>query len=428
MKDETSLFIRVLGIFWLVSAVAALDFDPWLQHPSAQVLALPSRRPLIILMLITAALGALAAIAPSWLSSARRRFLFWIGGTTTFALVFLGTPSVRPIVHFVAVLLAVIATLLLTVITLRIWPRSGAGTGANIATAAVAFVVILLVGEAVFTLLPRSHAVGYTLAARLWYERYWRHANALGYRDREHFDTSATKIFVLGDSFVSGLGITDPRNRFSDRLQDRLGPKCRVYNLGWNGADTREEYRRLMAHPLKPDVVILVYYLNDIEVAAGVAGRRVPRFHPYGNVPARVARIIRRSYLLDFAYWQVPQQDLAGYQGTLESMFGDPTVLAVHLEDLHRIVEYCRGKQIDLVAVAFPHLTRPAETAPLLQPVVESLRASHVPVIEVAPLIAGRDPSLFYVNRNDAHPNERMNGLLADAVADVLSKRLPRRN
>lgn len=428
MKDEASFFIRLLGVLWLASAVAALDFDPWLLHPSTVVLTLPSRRPLIILMLITAALGALALVAPVSLQSARRRFLLWVGGATTFSLVFLATPFGRPTVHFVAVLLALGSTLLVTAIWLRIWPEGSGDAFANLATAAVAFVAILLAGEAVFTLMPRSHAVGYTLAARLWYERYWNLGNALGYRDREHVDTSAKKIFVLGDSFVSGLGLPDPGKRLSNLLQDRMGSTSRVYNLGWNGADTREEYRHLLAHPLKPDVVVLVYYLNDIEVAANVAGRRVPHFHPYGNVPPWLARIIRQSYLLDFAYWQVPQPDLAGYQGTLESMYGDPAILALHLADLQRIVEYCRSKGIDLVVVAFPHLTRPAETALLLRPVVESLRASQVPVIEVAPLIAGRDPSLFYVNRNDAHPNERMNALLTDAVADMLSRRPPHQN
>jgi hypothetical protein len=44
-------------------------------------------------------------------------------------------------------------------------------------------------------------------------------------------------------------------------------------------------------------------------------------------------------------------------------------------------------------------------------------------VVGVAPLIAGRDPRLFYVNRNDAHPNARMNALLTEAVAKVLTQR-----
>lgn len=426
MKNGTSSLIRALGVLWLASAITAVDFDPWLLHPQTVVLPLPSRRSLAALALVTATLGAAGLMVPGWLQAAGGRVLVWVGGATTIALVFLGTPFVRPTVHFVAAVLALASTLLVTLIWLRLRPEGTVtGRGADVGTAALALVLVLLAGEAVFTLTPRSHAVGYTLAARLWFERYWHKKNALGYRDREHVDTSATKIFVLGDSFVSGLGIRDPRNRLSDLLQKRLGPKRRVYNLGWNGADTRDEYRHLVAHPLKPAVVILVYYLNDIEVAAAAAGRRVPTFRPYGNVPQRVAHAIRRSYLLDFAYWQLPQQDLAGYEGTLESMYRDPAILALHLADLRRIVEHCRSAGIDLVVVAFPHLARPAETAPLLRPVVESLQAAQVPVIEVASLIAGRDPRLFYINRNDAHPNERMNALLTDAVADVLSQRLP---
>jgi hypothetical protein len=412
-------------MLWLASALAAFDIDPWLFHPTTMVLTLPSRGPLITVAVFTATLGIAALVVPGWLQETRARVLVWIGGATALVTVFLGTPYVRPQVHFVAVLLALGSTLLLTLIWLRLRPQGiEAGIVVNIGTCAVVLVLMLLAGEAVFTLTPRSHAVGYTLAARLWFERYWKPRNALGYRDQEHVDTSAKKIFVLGDSFVSGLGLPDPRKRMSNLLQERLGSAFQVYNLGWNGADTREEYRRLLAHPLKPAVVILVYYLNDIEEAAAAAGRPVPHFHPYSNVPDRVARIIRQSYLLDFAYWQFPQRDLAGFEGTLESMYRDPTILALHLADLKRIVQYCRSEGIDLVVVAFPHLARPAETAPLLHPVVESLQAAQVPVIEVAPLIAGRDPRLFYVNSNDAHPNEHMNAVLTDAVANVLAQRL----
>lgn len=34
---------------------------------------------------------------------------------------------------------------------------------------------------------------------------------------------------------------------------------------------------------------------------------------------------------------------------------------------------------------------------------------------------------MFYVNRNDAHPNERLNELLTGAVADVVEPRLAAR-
>ena len=39
VKSEASHFIRVIGVFWLASALAAFDFDPWLLHPATVVLS-----------------------------------------------------------------------------------------------------------------------------------------------------------------------------------------------------------------------------------------------------------------------------------------------------------------------------------------------------------------------------------------------------
>ena len=109
---------------------------------------------------------------PGWLRTGRRRVLLWIGGAATVALVFLGTPFARPTVHFLAVLLALGSTLLTIFVWLGLRPEGKAmGTGANVGTMVVSLILMLLAGEAVFTLTPRSHAVGYTLAARLWFER-----------------------------------------------------------------------------------------------------------------------------------------------------------------------------------------------------------------------------------------------------------------
>src|SRR5215475_8387001 len=159
VKDEASSLIRILGLFWLATAVAALDFDPWLLHPATGVLTLPNRRSLLELATVTAVLGLAAILVPRLLK-AGRAVLVWVGGLATFALAFLGTPFLRPIVHVVAVLLTLIATLLVILIWLRLRPKGTAfTTGADVATTVVTLVVMLLLGEAVFTLVPQSHAV-----------------------------------------------------------------------------------------------------------------------------------------------------------------------------------------------------------------------------------------------------------------------------
>jgi hypothetical protein len=62
-----------------------------------------------------------------------------------------------------------------------------------------------------------SDTFGFTLASRRWEERYWRPINSFGYRDVEHNLTELGNkkvLFVVGDSFVAGHGISQTENRF----------------------------------------------------------------------------------------------------------------------------------------------------------------------------------------------------------------------
>src|SRR4029079_8000931 len=94
----------------------------------------------------------------------------------------------------------------------------------------------LLAFEVLFALVfIDTDAFAQTLASNRWLHLYfWNHVNALGYRDVEHppeLFRSRRSVLVLGDSFVAGYGIKDPRDRFSDILQQRLGDDWVVANV-----------------------------------------------------------------------------------------------------------------------------------------------------------------------------------------------------
>ena len=55
----------------------------------------------------------------------------------------------------------------------------------NAATVLFSFFILFIVLETVFMFIPRSHSADFTLASRLWYARYWKPVNTLGFRDRE---------------------------------------------------------------------------------------------------------------------------------------------------------------------------------------------------------------------------------------------------
>jgi len=277
--------------------------------------------------------------------------------------------------------------------------------------------LVLLAGEGVFSMVDRSHAVGYTLAARLWYTRHWTPpGNAAGYRDVEHPEDGRKKLFVLGDSFVAGGGIRDVHARFSDRLQVLLGDRYQVHNLGYNGADTSYELQLLNEYPARPDVLVLSYYVNDIVNAASELGHGRPSYLPYMNVPWPVALVVSRSYLLDFAYWLLPQPDLRGESRFLRDCFTWPDVVARHREEIQRIVDWARERACPMIAVVFPGLTQLEASDPWVAPALEVFAQNGVSAVDVRKLVRDLAPEERVVNANDSHPSELVHARVAEAL------------
>jgi len=73
------------------------------------------------------------------------------------------------------------------------------------------------------------------------------------------------RIAVLGDSFVWGHGVEESA-RFTEGLQERLGPDVEVLNFGVGGYGTDQERLQLERDvmPLSPDVVLVVFFVNDL--------------------------------------------------------------------------------------------------------------------------------------------------------------------
>jgi lysophospholipase L1-like esterase len=79
------------------------------------------------------------------------------------------------------------------------------------------------------------------------------------------------RVVCLGDSFTFGWGIGDAGAyplQLEALLAADLGPgRVEVTNLGMPDFNTSNELRawRKLARPLAPDVVVLGWYLNDVQ-------------------------------------------------------------------------------------------------------------------------------------------------------------------
>ena len=73
------------------------------------------------------------------------------------------------------------------------------------------------------------------------------------------------RILVLGDSMVDGFSV-ELKDRVSEVLENQLGPRTDVVNLGVSGYSTDQEALMLESEGLKyqPDLVVVFFYYNDI--------------------------------------------------------------------------------------------------------------------------------------------------------------------
>ena len=127
----------------------------------------------------------------------------------------------------------------------------------NSATILFSIFVIFILLEAIFMFIPRSDSVDFTLASNLWYQKYWKPINSLGFRDNEPDNNNPVILFV-GDSYTMGAGLKSVDDRFSNivgRELNKKGLKYTIINIGKLGLDSRDEY----------DAMINFLYLTRIK-------------------------------------------------------------------------------------------------------------------------------------------------------------------
>jgi lysophospholipase L1-like esterase len=93
--------------------------------------------------------------------------------------------------------------------------------------------------------------------------------NDAGFRDVNHpvaKSADITRVLVMGDSVTEGSGVGQ-ESIFTRYVQDFLGSRYEVINLGMSGLNTPQEVHLLETEGLKyePDVVVLNFVLNDCD-------------------------------------------------------------------------------------------------------------------------------------------------------------------
>ncbi|MBI4878868.1 MAG: SGNH/GDSL hydrolase family protein [Planctomycetes bacterium] len=250
----------------------------------------------------------------------------------------------------------------------------------------------------------------------------------------------AFRLAFLGDSFTFGEGVpfadTFPERTVAALCAAHAGEDLRfeALNLGVGGHNTVQSLLvlREVALPLRPDLVVLGYALNDAEEplfrphASGMA--RWPReVEVPENLPPPAPRAgllgrLRLVRLLDAA--------LAARESTRRTI---EHYLALYAEDargfaqgraaLAEIAALCAEHDVPCWVLIFPVLHRLDGSYPfrsIHERVAAEARAAGLQCIDLLPLLEERDARALWVHPTDQHPNEVVHGIAAAALARAL--------
>lgn len=283
----------------------------------------------------------------------------------------------------------------------------------------------------------QTNGINVTLSNEKWNKRYWKPINTDGFRDQEYTDKyldGKKLIFVVGDSFVAGAGIEDIQQRFGNLIGKKLGDSYAVLNVAKRGWSTKDEVLSLNDCPYKPDIVVLSYYLNDIEGAAAkynVSSSLVNNLYTINSQKTFFHDIRRRSYLVDFIYWRMVAASVEGmgsWWNWVRELYDIEQIWSSHARELDWVISYCEYNKAKLYVVIFPNLLDIPGSAKVTAKVQGFFSNKNIPTLNLADHLGSFHTSELIVNSADAHPSPFLHAWVADKIIQMIRNDYPIRS
>ncbi len=261
---------------------------------------------------------------------------------------------------------------------------------------------------------------GFTAMNYHWYKNfYWGHFNSLGFRDYEPLPDPVTRVAIVGDSFAVGHGIPDINESFPQILERELGAGFDVNLVAQSGWDTDVETVNLDNYPLRPNIVVLSYYLNDIDYLMDA-----PEQNPNSNFDfiqnEQLHWFVLNFFVPNYLYYNLYQFTspvrAGNFISDLIAAHLDDALWGQHINNLNAMADWTRDHDAQLIVLIWPHLAAVEVSRPATQRVREFYETRGITVVDMTDILQGRTPSELSVNRFDSHPSILAQHLAADAL------------
>ncbi len=225
-------------------------------------------------------------------------------------------------------------------------------------------VIIFWAGEAYLRVFyVTTDGYGFTAMNYWWYEDFYRkQLNTLGYRDHEPLpddpDHPITRIAVLGDSFAAGHGISNIDDTFPQVLERKLGTGYDVDLVAQSGWDTDVELVNLQNYKYRPNVVVLSYYLNDIDYL--MQGDLSPNRNFMFPQDERVFWVVINFFLPNYLWYNLIQftssTRTTNFAYDLIGAYADDALWLPQKQALQQYVDWTNEQNMRLIVLVWPNL------------------------------------------------------------------------
>ena len=254
--------------------------------------------------------------------------------------------------------------------------------------------------------------------------------NELGLRDRdlEKKKKGELRILLLGDSLTFGWGVpveTTFGRQLETLLAAKLGHPVRTVNSGVGGYNTVQEqaFIRTYIDVIEPDIVILLYVRNDIEL-------NEPPFDPWSQLalqgktlPEVIRILIGKSWLYRLGVFALKYSRPRG----LTSLDKNTRGLRESMNALSSIATLCLERNVRFVVFFYPggrDVSKPnresLSSVPLLSEISSIGNRYGFPVVDIGTWWGQVEMRSITNSTIDPHPNKRGHDIIAVGMADFL--------
>ncbi len=280
--------------------------------------------------------------------------------------------------------------------------------------------------------------------------------NSLGFRGKDYSlekPKNTKRIVLLGDSFAFGAGAAE-EVILPTQLENMLDQKyadthIQVLNLGVSDYNTDDQLALFQEKgiALEPDLVVLLYVMNDIEIKSeylddsknnkkqpseskkqsngntrqyrnplyGIVNTLRSQSHFLAYLAPRVASL-GRTLGFDLPssgsfYSEAFANDVEGWKRSKNA-----------LREIHSI---CKKNEIRFALVLFPLMTNFNDSYPAKKSheiIQEFAQNENIPFLDLLPHYMGKNARTLWVSPTDGHPNEEGHRIAAEAFTRFLQE------